>query len=347
MRTALLLVTLGLAGCSSSTPDAPNSGGAAGSDAGGLSGAAGSIGGAPASIGGAAGESSGGVAGGGAGASSGSGGASGSTEGGSGGASGQSAGGSAGSGGGSAGSGGGSAGSAGANGVLRIMPVGDSITAGSNGTNAGYRGPLYNLLKKSVPQVLFVGSSLGGGVTTQVDPLPVDQRHSEGHSSYTINDVNNNLDGLDTATFDQYGGPDRDPNGGHWFDGIDSGPHARPALYPDIITLMIGTNNASVADRAAVQAQLHALITKITTQRPEAQLIVAQITPSNRPNNVSYNAVVASEVAAFKAAGKHVSVIDMYSGFPADGLGADSVHPNDKGYAFMAQQWFTAITAVR
>jgi GDSL-like Lipase/Acylhydrolase family len=340
MRTALLLVTLGLAGCSSSSPDAPSSGGAAGSEAGGVSGAVGSIGGATASIGGAAGESSGGVAGGGAGASSGSGGASGSTAGGSGGASGQSAGG-------SAGSGGGSAGSAGANGVLRIMPVGDSITVGSSGTNAGYRGPLYNLLKKSIPQVLFVGSSLGGGVTTQVDPLPVEQRHSEGHSSYTINDVNNNLDGLDRATFEQYGGPDRDPNGGHWFDGIASGPHARPALYPDIITLMIGTNNASATDRAAVQAQLHVLITKITTQRPEAQLIVAQITPSNRPNNVNYNAVVASEVAAFKAAGKHVSVVDMYTSFPADGLGVDSVHPNDKGYAFMAQQWFTAITAIR
>jgi lysophospholipase L1-like esterase len=36
----------------------------------------------------------------------------------------------------------------------------------------------------------------------------------------------------------------------------------------------------------------------------------------------------------------------MYTDFPADGLSADQVHPNDKGYAFMAQRWFDAIAAL-
>jgi lysophospholipase L1-like esterase len=165
--------------------------------------------------------------------------------------------------------------------------------------------------------------------------------------SYTINDVFNNLDGVDAATFEQYGGADRDPNGGHWLDGIASGPQARPPVHPDIITLMIGTNNASDADRTLVRNQLHGLLTKITTLRPSTTLLVAQITPSSRPNNVSYNAAVADEVAVFQAAGKHVSMVDMYTSFPADGLSDDQVHPNDKGFAFMAQQWFTAIAAVR
>ncbi len=244
--------------------------------------------------------------------------------------------------GGEAGSGGGAA----VNGPLQIMPIGDSITVGSSGTNAGYRGPLYRLLKESAPLAVYVGSSVGGPGTTATDPLPVDQWHHEGHSSYTINDVNNNLDGLDSATFEQYGGLDRDPNGGHWLDGIPSGPDTRPALYPDIITMMIGTNNASNADRTAVRNQLNALLTKLTTLRPNAQVIVAQITPSNRPNNVSFNAAVASEAEAFQAAGKHVSVVDMFTDFPTDGLSNDGVHPNDKGYAFMSQQWFNAIAAV-
>jgi hypothetical protein len=181
------------------------------------------------------------------------------------------------------------AGGRGPGGPLKIMPVGDSITEGAHGTNAGYRGPLYGLLKQTSLDVLFVGSSVQGGVTVTIDALPKEQRHNEGHSSYTINDIDDNLDGLDTATFQMYGGADRNPNGGHWFDGVASGPQARPPLYPDVITLMIGTNNADDTDRGQVHDQLHALITKITNERPNARLIVAQITPSSRPNNVSYN----------------------------------------------------------
>ena len=231
-------------------------------------------------------------------------------------------------------------------GSLQIMPLGDSITYGFNGTNAGYRGPLYNLLKSSHMNVLYVGTSVEGAVTTAANPLPSTERHNEGHSSFNINEISNNLDGLDTTEFDKYGGADRDPNGGHWFDGIASGVHAHPATYPDIILMMIGTNNASDTNRMAVRSQLHALITKITMLRPNAKLIVAQITPSNRPNNVSYNADVASEVAIFRAAGKQVSMVDMYTDFPADGLYTDGVHPNDKGFAFMAQQWHVGISGV-
>jgi lysophospholipase L1-like esterase len=110
--------------------------------------------------------------------------------------------------------------------------------------------------------------------------------------------------------------------------------------------MMVGTNNANSTDRAGVRSQLHALITKITTQRPNAKLVVAQITPSDRPNNVSYNADVASEVTSFRAAGKNVSMVDLYTNFPADGIGADGTHPNDKGYAFMAQRWYDGILAI-
>jgi hypothetical protein len=227
--------------------------------------------------------------------------------------------------------------------LCAIMPIGDSITVGGPaGTNAAYRGSLYNLLKQSGRNVLYVGSSVFSRVTTTTNPLPMDQRHNEGHSSYSINDINNNLDGLDTATFNRFGGADRDPNGGHWLDGIASGANARPPVFPDIITLMIGTNNAGGAI-TAVRDQLHALLTKLTTLRPNTQVVVAQITPSNRTFDVSYNSVVASEVASLQAAGKHVSLVDMYTNFPANGLYTDGLHPNDIGFAFMAQQWFDAI----
>ena len=231
-------------------------------------------------------------------------------------------------------------------GPLQLMPLGDSITEGSYGTNAGYRGPLYALLTKTALSVTFVGSSVQGTVTTTTDPLPMDQWHNEGHASYTIDNIDNNLDGLDSSTFLMYGGADRNPNGGHWFDGIASGPDARPALYPDIITLMVGTNDLGDTDRAAVQTELDDLLTKITTERPNAHLIVAQITPNSSPNVASYNVAVAAEVTAFAGAGKRVTLVDMNTGFPTDGLSADGIHPNDTGYAFMAQQWFTAIAAL-
>jgi len=245
--------------------------------------------------------------------------------------------------GGAAGLGGGGT-SAGGSGPLQVMPLGDSITVGGPArTNAGYRGFLYNLLKQSGRNVMYVGSSVFGIVTTTVNPLPMDQRHNEGHSSYTINDISNNLDGLDTATFQRFGGADRDPNGGHWLDGIASGLNARPPVFPDIVTLMIGSNNGGDS-QTAVHDQLLALLTKLTTLRPNAEIIVAQIIPGNRTFDVGYNASVANEIASLQAAGKHVSLVDMYTNFPANGLYTDGAHPNDIGFAFMAQQWFDAIT---
>lgn len=229
-------------------------------------------------------------------------------------------------------------------GPLRVMPMGDSITYGSVYTaNAGYRGPLHNLLVDAGYDVLFVGPSVEGRITTDVRPLPVEQQHHAGFSSYAIQTISNNLDGLDTSVFERHGGAQRDPQGGHWFDGIDSGPNERAAIYPDVITLMVGTNDARRTDRDVVHAELRSLIAKITSQRPEADLIVAQITPSNRPSNESYNQTVVDEVERARAMGLRVSMVDLHSEFPGDGMSPDGVHPNDIGFEFMAQHWFDAV----
>jgi|GEM_PF-1590113 len=223
---------------------------------------------------------------------------------------------------------------------LKIMPLGDSITYGHNGGNAGYRGPLYSLLNPIAPGFRYVGTSVERPGTLPVSPI--DQRHNEGHSSYTITDVFNNLDGFDNSKFIQYGGAERNANGGHWFDGI---PNVRDPIVADVITLMIGTND--IVDLTGVQGRWHNLISKITTQRPAAKLIVAQITPLPvfSANVNTYNAIIASEVAAFQSAGKQVYLVDMKTAFPANGLDPDNIHPNDIGFAFMANQWRDAILA--
>ncbi|MEO8616995.1 MAG: autotransporter-associated beta strand repeat-containing protein [Luteolibacter sp.] len=223
---------------------------------------------------------------------------------------------------------------------LKIMPLGDSITYGSNGSNAGYRGPLYSLLTPTAVNFQYIGTSYFN--QGSLPSSPVNQQFHQGLPSYSISDVNNNLDGYDNATFLRYGGSERDPQGGSWFGGITNG---RAPMYPDLILMMLGTND--LANPAGVQTRLHDLIEKITTQRPAAMLIVGKITPvpSFSANVTNFNEIVGLEVAGFQAAGKLIYLVDLNTNFPADGLYSDNVHPNDKGYSFMANQWFNAIVA--
>jgi autotransporter-associated beta strand protein len=231
---------------------------------------------------------------------------------------------------------------------LQIMPLGDSITAGALGTNAGYRGPLYNLVKSLLPNMLFVGSSVYNNALSGVPAiaLPQSEWHNEGHSSYGVNDINNNLDGYDPTVYNEVGGISANPNGGHWFDGISP----RAACYPDVILLMIGINDAHF-DLGTEQTDLNALLKKITSERPNAKLIVAQIIPSTASPAVAswvtgYNSIVRSEVASFQTAGAKISTVDLYTGFPvSNGLYSDGVHPLDPGVEFMAQQWCGALLA--
>lgn len=219
---------------------------------------------------------------------------------------------------------------------LKIMPLGDSITYGHDGTNAGYRGPLYSLLKPLAADFVYVGSS-----TERGGYLPPEQRHNEGHSSYTLQDTSNNLDGFDNTRFLEHGGAERNPNGGYWLTG--GGSSGRPPLYPDIILMMLGTND--LPDPAGVDLRLNSLITKITTLRPNTKLFVAKIIPARKlPAAVaSYNAIVETTVSNFKAAGANIHLVDLFTNFPANGLIWDEVHPNDNGFNWMAIQWHEAV----
>ena len=65
---------------------------------------------------------------------------------------------------------------------LDIMPMGDSITYGDRGMDAGYRGPLFNLLNPVATGFTYVGSL----TTVQANQsLPANQLHHEGHSGWT------------------------------------------------------------------------------------------------------------------------------------------------------------------
>jgi hypothetical protein len=227
---------------------------------------------------------------------------------------------------------------------LQIMPLGDSITYGSGGHNSGYRGPLGELLSSTstISNFVFVGSSID-------NKLPANEWHYEGHPSYAIANIYTNLDGVEDSLYKKYSGDSRKPNGGHWFDGIASGPNARPPLYPDIILLMIGTNDRDNANGAL--DRLDALVSKIVTMRPNAHLIIARLTPIMRNDAYTnfvgaYNQAVDAVVAKY-APNHLVTEVDLNTGFPANGLGKDKLHPNEIGYDWMAKRWYNAILEVR
>lgn len=155
-----------------------------------------------------------------------------------------------------------------------IMPMGDSITYGAGGTNAGYRGPLYNLLTAAGASFQFVGDS-----TANPGRLPPNQTQHAGHSSYTTYDITNNLDRVDYTRYDAFGGEDRDPHGGYWL----TGGHGtnRNAITPNFILLMVGTNDLYYNQDANAQTNLRVLLTQLTTLEPNANVLIADMPPSS------------------------------------------------------------------
>jgi hypothetical protein len=226
---------------------------------------------------------------------------------------------------------------------LKIMPLGDSITYGLNGTDAGYRGWLYTLLSTVQPgyqSPVAPGVQFVGIKTLNPGSLPVDQQHHNGLQSYKSLDINNNLDGLDTTRYNVYGYGSTNPDGGYWL----TGGHGtnRNALFPDVVLLMVGTNDTL----QECQNNYPTLVNHIVTLRPNARLILANITPNgdkNRPAATAINNVVNTVAQQYSGPQYHVSVVDLYTGFPSNGLSSDNVHPNDTGFTWMADQWYGAI----
>lgn len=236
---------------------------------------------------------------------------------------------------------------------LKIMPLGDSITAG---TSSGYRFPLYQHLLPLAPGFQFIGGS-----TNSPGSLPAGYQNHSGHSSYSTDDIRKNLDGLDFTTFNTYGNDARDPRGGHWFSGLGApltytvpnrgtftyGPRA--PLFPDVILLLVGTNDVYRAGstNGDHRANYTTLLEKIYGLRPAVHVLAAKITPhkTNDAPAVAFNTIVEEVVADFQASGKAITLVDLHTGYPGGYASAtDSLHPDAAGYAWLAGKWRDAVS---
>jgi lysophospholipase L1-like esterase len=209
------------------------------------------------------------------------------------------------------------------------MPSGDSITVGAQSTDTGgYRAPLFGLTLENGKNLTFVGPSGAGPESVDGEPFP--DAH-DGHSGYVI-------------------------------DTVDSRKGLLPLMQqnltqhaPHIVLLMIGTNDInSDVDVVSAPNRLATLIDEITGTAPESLLVVAPIIPTRTDElNLkvqAFNAAIPAIVSERVAAGKHVLLADMYGAFSQNPaykteLLYDGLHPNDAGYAVMAETWYAAIAA--
>ena len=228
---------------------------------------------------------------------------------------------------------------------LRIMCLGDSITVGytdNSGWNEpfkfGYRSKLYTLLTDAGYHFQFVGDSPQPWNNLSGDPTHGGTYKPE----FDLRDI----------------GQDRHQGG-------EGAPIAALKGWvakdnPDLILLLIGINGIS----ANSPARIRSLVETIVTEKPDAHLIVAQITPytpSQTEKNqllYDYNVYIRDTLVPESATKGHkVSTVDMYSLFLTDpndyespvapGMHSNGFnHPYNKEYDLMGERWFAAIEAL-
>ncbi len=192
--------------------------------------------------------------------------------------------------------------------VIRVMPLGDSITWGvGSATTSSYRLPLYGLVAaQSRYSVQFVGSQASGSLP---DPS------NEGHSGYVISQIRAGID--------------------DWMAGA----------RPDIVMLHIGINDLNNGvDVANAPARLADLVNRIYADKPGVTVILLGLiptTPGLQAQVATYNAQAQGLAATEQQAGDKFRYVDPPALTPAQFN--DNLHPDDAGYQAMAQALFPAL----
>ena len=196
---------------------------------------------------------------------------------------------------------------------ITIMPLGDSITRGSQSTGVnGYRRDLKDLLVSSGYDVNFVGSLQDGTF--------VDKQH-EGWSGFTVKQIRDNVYRYLTN---------------------------HPA---QIILLHIGTNSISDDPSYTTPDEVASLLDEIDRYSETAIVILAEIInrngyvcPSQSTTSAFNNSVKAMALNRINdpVQPDKIVIVDMEcsAGLNYNTDLADTVHPNDNGYEKMAAEWF-------
>ena len=196
---------------------------------------------------------------------------------------------------------------------VRIMAVGDSITAGAD-FFASYRFPLREKLSAAGYVVEFVG--------TQSSASPAGPLAHEGYGGKNTEE----LARLVPANF-----------------------QAHPA---DIVLLHSGHNHTAEEHPVpGIVAATEKLIAAFRETNPRVTVLLAQVIPAGKLPKYSYvpelNTALAALAARLDRAGQRVVLVDQATGFDwTTDTVDDHVHPNARGAEKMAQAWFAALQKI-
>ena len=207
---------------------------------------------------------------------------------------------------------------------IRIMPLGDSITQGTPGSNS-YRRNLYHKLVQAGYNVDFVGSmtKVYGGQAPNPD---YDLSH-EGHWGWKTNDI---------LKYSASAG-----NLSKWLE----------SYTPDIALIHIGSNDMYY-ERGIESTilDIKSIITTIRRDNPNVVIFLAKLIPwddeqiNSRICALNENMDrIAEEISITQSP---VIIVDQYSGFDAVlDTSYDGIHPNNQGEEKMADNWFIALNS--
>jgi lysophospholipase L1-like esterase len=200
---------------------------------------------------------------------------------------------------------------------VRIMPLGDSITAGPG----CWRALLWDRLQRNgYTNIDFVGSQGGGGCS-----VPHDGDH-EGHGGYSATGIANQ----------------------------NQLPPWLAATRPDIVLMHLGTNDlwGATISVDAVLAAYSKLVDQMRASNPAMKILAAQIIPMQPANCngcaqrvVALNNAIPGWAAGKSTAQSPITVVDQWTGFNAATDTNDGVHPIDSGFQKMSDRWYPAVAA--
>jgi GDSL-like Lipase/Acylhydrolase family len=199
-----------------------------------------------------------------------------------------------------------------ATGACKILPLGDSITFGIQYEGA-YRVEVFHDSLGDSKNITYVGSQMNGPSMVDNKPFPMDH---EGHSGYTIDQMQPFVMTTDVP------------------------------YMPNIILLHIGTNDTYGSSPSGAPMRLATLTDMILTTYPNTLLVVAKIIPypSQAANVKLINDSIPDLVSSRATQGKHIAMADCNTGFMTSSmLSSDSIHPNQTGYNFMGDQFYSVI----
>ena len=187
-----------------------------------------------------------------------------------------------------------------AEGPVRVMAFGDSLTKGTGSTHgAGYRLEFLKRMEGAGYQVDMLGSFHAG-------PKEIDRDH-QGHQGQGVAK-------LDEVSWDEL-----------------------RRERPDVVLLLIGTNDAKasfVPDGFRIRYSV--LLDRILAES-HTKLVASTIPPVRYGKRETVieplNAIIRSEVEKRQAQGKSVRLVDAHELIDPRADFVDSLHPNDAGYA--------------